>query len=188
MRRRALLLAAAAMTIAAAVRAHTPYSQWVVYRKRHLMILASKTDPAAYRLSQAVAATLAADLPDSKARPSRAGSLARLASLIGSKQMDVTVLTRAQAAALHRGEAPFQSLGAVPLRGLFELGDHLLVSRADFPAAHAYLIARTLDRNPGGLGAAAMPQPAGPGAVPPHDGVTAYRAGEPLPEGENPHE
>lgn len=185
MNRRSLLLTAPALALAVGVRqawAHTPFVQWVIYRKRHLMILASKTDPLADQLSREIAATLSTHLPDSKARPSRAGSLGRLASLISSKQMDVTLLTRDQAAALHLGHAPFQDSGPLPLRSLFELGDHLLLSRADFPEAHAYLIARTLDVERAGLTSGGTPRrPAKDVRVPPHEGVTAYRSGSALP-------
>ena len=70
----------------------------------------------------------------------------------------------------------------MPLRGLFELGDHVLVSRADLPEAHAYLIVRTLDLKRESLLSDTTPlRPAEHAAVPPHDGVTTYRNGDPPP-------
>jgi TRAP-type uncharacterized transport system substrate-binding protein len=163
-------------------RAHTPYRQWQVYRKRHLLIVASKTDPAAYETGSALAAALAEHLPESKARPSRAPSLERVASLVASKQMDVAVLTPAQAAALVDGRAAFHGAEAVALRALFATARHLLVCRADFPAAHAYLVVQTLDRRRAelALAGARVPDPA-QSPVPVHEGALAYLQGRPLP-------
>ena len=49
---------------------HTPYRQWVVYRKRRLLIGTSKTDGPTYPLGLRVAEVLLAHLPESKARAS----------------------------------------------------------------------------------------------------------------------
>lgn len=161
-----------------AVSAHTPYRQWKVYRKRRLLIVGAKTDPAGYRLTRAVAETLAAQLPDSHARPSRASNTARLASLLRTKQMDVAVLARAEAVALRRGHGTFRDVGPVELRALFALGAHLLVCRADFPEAHAYLLVQTLDQHREALasGDARLPGAAEALAVPLHAGVLVYLA------------
>ncbi len=82
------LLGAAALALGA----HTPYCQWKVYRRRHLLIVASKTDPEAYRTAAALATALAEHLPESKARPSRAPSLERVASLVASVVVGGTAL------------------------------------------------------------------------------------------------
>lgn len=168
--RRAFLLAAAGVIVAG----HTPFLQWTVYRKRHLLILGSKADPAGYRLVVAVAETLARDLPDSKARPSRASNERRLASLLATGQMDVAVLTPATAQAIAGGAGAFADAGPVDLRLLLRLGDHLLVARADFPEQHAFLVVEALDHaRLEGAGA----QVALPGAAPPlpvHPGALLY--------------
>ena len=82
MERRAFLGAAgrAALVVAAAglLPGHTPYRQWVVYRKRHLMILASKRDPEGYAKCRGLAERLAAAIPESRARPSRAANAERI--------------------------------------------------------------------------------------------------------------
>ncbi len=165
-----------------ALGAHTPYRQWKVYRRRHLLIVASKTDPEAYETGTALAAALAEHLPESKARPSRAPSLERVASLIATKQMNVAVLTRAQAAALMNGRAAFHKGAPVALRALYATAAHLLVCRADFPAAHAYLVVQTLDRQRAALplAGARVPDPA-QSPVPVHEGALAYLDGRPLP-------
>lgn len=154
--------------------AHTPYRQWLIYRQRHLLILGTKSEPGGYRLCRAVAETLAAHLPDSRAQPSRAASLARLASLLATGQMDVAVLARAEAAALRAGAGPFAGVGPVDLRALFGLGPYLLVARADFAEAHAYLVVETLDRNRAALGPAARLPRAEADALPLHPGARAY--------------
>ena len=45
---------------------HTPYEQWVVYRRRVLLIGSSRDDPEGYRLGRHVAEILARDLPESR--------------------------------------------------------------------------------------------------------------------------
>ncbi|MFQ5776045.1 MAG: hypothetical protein ACE5GS_16110 [Kiloniellaceae bacterium] len=175
---RAGLLGLAAL----AASAHTPYRQWLVYRKRHMLIVASKSDREAYRLGAAVAETLAKYLPGSKARPSRAPTKARLASLLSTGQMDVAVLARADAAALAAGAGRFKDYGPLDLRALFALGAHVLVARADFPKAHAFLVVQTLDRNRAELPVAGARLPnttAEP--VPLHSGALAYLEGRRAP-------
>jgi hypothetical protein len=95
--------------------------------------------------------------------------------------MDVAILSAADAAALVEGRPPFADFGGVALAGLFGLGDYLLVSRADFPARHAYLVSRTLYEHRA-LIPGARPLKAGMGALPLHPGTLAYLQGEPLPE------
>lgn len=176
-RRRALLiLGARAAGLAGAwlsLGAHTPYQRWKVYRQRHLLIVASKTDPDAFRLGKAIAAILATDLPESQAQASRAPNLVRIASLLGTAQMDVAVLAHADAAALNEGVGPFAESGAVALRTLFVMDAHLLVCRADFPQEHSFLIAEALDHNRGELPGAVPDENAAP--VPGHAGALDYR-------------
>ena len=160
---------------------HTPYRQWVVYRKRRLLIGTSKADGPTYPLGKQVAETLLAYLPESRARASRAPDPWRLASLLSTAQLDVAILSATDAAALLQGRAPFADFGGVALAGLFGLGGHLLVARADFPERHAYLVSRTLAEHRAPIpGAHALA--AGEGALPVHPGTLAYQQGLPLPE------
>ncbi|MFQ5898542.1 MAG: hypothetical protein ACE5JN_09870 [Candidatus Methylomirabilia bacterium] len=178
-----LALAGAAWTFGTG---HTPYRQWVVYRKRHLLILTSRTDGPSYPLGKRVAEILATHLPASKARVSRAPYTERIASLISTKQMDVALLSRDDAAALLEGRPPFADYGPVPLRVIIGLGNYLLVCRDDFPAPHAYLVARTLSAHRAEVPVPVFPDPPGakePDAtVPTHPGALAYFEGRPLPE------
>ncbi|MGQ4808838.1 hypothetical protein NKDENANG_02231 [Candidatus Entotheonellaceae bacterium PAL068K] len=172
-------------TVWALTSAHTPYRQWSVYRQRHLFILTSKTDGLSYVLGKRVAEILAVHLPNSQARVTRAPYTERVASLISSKQMEVALLSRGNAIAMHHGWPPFADSGPVALRRIIGLGEYLLVCRNDFPARHAYLVAKTLSTNhaelavpvsPGGGGA---PEPEA--AVPIHPGALAYFQGRPPP-------
>ena len=123
---------------------HAPYPQWSVYRQRHLIILTSKADRGSFPLGKAIAETLATYLPDSEARVSRAPDWQRVASLITTEQMELAVMPRWAAVALAEGRSPFQRFEAANLRSLYDLGDHVLVCRANFDADHARWVADTL--------------------------------------------
>lgn len=179
MRRRAVLEAGFALAAWLTTSAHTPYGQWAVYRSRHLLVLTEKTDPPSYALGKRVAAILATWLPTSSARVARAPYARRVASLISTGQLDVAVVSREKAAALRAGRPPFEEFAPVPLRTLADLGPYLLVCREDFPARHAWLVARTLSEHREGLPEAGRH---GPVPVPLHPGAAAFRNGLPLPE------
>ena len=181
MNRRRFLTAGLATAALVLTSGHTPYRQWVIYRKRRLLIGSSKADGPSYPLGKQVAETLLTNLPESKARASRAPNAWRLASLLSTAQLDVAVLSAADAAAMLQGRPPFADFGGVALAGLFGLGDYLLVARADFPARHAYLVSRTLYEHRAAI-PGARPLKASVGALPLHPGTLAYLQGEPLPE------
>ena len=180
MRRRHLLRIGMAGTAWFALSGHTPYGHWQIYRQKHLLIGSCKTDAPSYPLAQRIAETLVRQLPESSARASRAPDQRRIASLLASDQWQVSVLRRAEAADLAAGRGLFETVGAVPLNGLFAMGGHLLVCRPDFPDRHAWLVAATLTEN-----AAEIPDgsPAGPGAagIPIHPGALAHAEGNSLP-------
>jgi TRAP-type uncharacterized transport system substrate-binding protein len=180
MRRRTALklgLAGAAWLLCGA---HTPYGQWQVYRRRHLMIGTSRADAPTYPLGQRVAEVLATHLPESSARVTRGPDAWRLASLITSGQIEVILLSADHVLALRDGQAPFEAFGATRLCSLFVFGDHWLVCRPDFPDRHAYLVVETLaihgDPTLGGR----TPDPVA-SPVPIHPGALAYLRGDPLP-------
>jgi hypothetical protein len=54
--------------------AHTPYGQWQVYRRKHLMIGTSKADPPSYPLGRRIVEILVDYLPESSARVTRGPS------------------------------------------------------------------------------------------------------------------
>lgn len=180
MKRRALLKSVLAGAALLLTPAHTPYRQWVVYRQRHLLILTSRGEGSSYALGRNLAEVLAARLPASQARVVRAPHMARIASLISTKQIDVALMARGDAVALMTGRAPFVDYGPVPLRVIAGLGRFLLICREDFPARHAYLVAETMSEHRAELTATLTP---GQGeGVPTHPGALAYYQGKPLPE------
>ena len=168
--------------------AHAPYGQWGAYRKRHLLILTTRSDPASHELGERLAAILADALPESRAQAARAPHIGRLASLISTKQMDLALMRADDAAALLEGAAPFAEYGPTPLRIVVSLGDFLLICREDFPARHAWLIAEALSKARDALPLASGEARAGRLSL--HPGAQAYFAGGPLPtqEAEDSHE
>jgi len=156
---------------------HTPYRQWVVYRKRHLLILTNRADPPSHPLGTRVAEVLAAELPESRARVARAPSGERIASLISTGQLDVALMRRGEARALLEGTAPLAGYGPVALRALTTLGAFVLVCRDDFPERHGYLVARALaPHRPALLALAPEAAPDAPPPVPLHPGAAAHYA------------
>jgi hypothetical protein len=162
---------------------HAPYGQWGVYRKRYLLILTTRADPTSFELGRRIAAVLAEQLPESRARVSRAPHKERIARLISSKQMDVALMHRNDAADLRVGASPFADYGRVPLHTIVALGDYRLVCRHDFSARHAWLIADALSKHHHhSFGDSIRVSGEAPDArVPLHSGAQAYFSGRTLP-------
>lgn len=176
-RRRFLLgsvLAAAAFLLGG----HTPYNQWVVYRKKHLLIGCHKGDPRGYTLAKETVVALERHLPAAKARVARAPHAGRLASLLATDQLEIAVLTEADAVAMRDGVEGFAPYGSVDLRSLIPIGDRLLVARADFPERHAWLLAEALNH----MALSRAPDVSHPSRPAWHAGSLAYFEGRPLPE------
>jgi NMT1 family protein len=129
---------------ACGVMGHSPYRQWQVYRKSRLIIVTSAAEPASYPLGEAVAALLAQHVPDSRALAARAADSIEIVKLLGSNQLDLAILTAADARDAGEGRGRFAPLGALRLRTLRALNGHVLVSREDFPDTTAEAIAQTL--------------------------------------------
>ena len=169
MHRRQVLKTAAALSVWLLASGHTPYRQWVVYRRKHLLIGANKADPPTYDLGKKVAALLAKELPESRARVARAPHAWRLASLMTTNQIELVLLSSEDVQALRDGRDGFEAFGKTELRSLFHFGRYWLISRPDFPSDHASLLAETLRSH--GVGIAKLqgvpdheaPVPAHPG-------------------------
>lgn len=176
--RRNVLRLGALAAVWLAAGAHTPYRQWTVYRRKHLLLLAHRDDPETYEVATALAETLQARLPESKARVTRAPHLHRVASLLATGQLDFAVLRLEDALTMLHGDAPLDPYGKIPLTGVAAFGGRVLVARADVPDEHGWLLARALNSGAGAFG-----------ALPPHPGVLAYAQGEAIPESsEHAHE
>jgi TRAP-type uncharacterized transport system substrate-binding protein len=179
-RRRRFLQAGFVAAVWFATGAHTPYRQWQVYRRRHLLIGTSKADAPTYPLGRRIAEVLATQLPESRARVTRGPDPWRLASLLTTGQLEVALLAQSDVAALRDGRAPFDAFGPTDLNLLFAFGAYFLVCRPNFPDHHAYQVVRTLAENAGAIsGAQPVAATAGPVAL--HAGARAYALGKPMP-------
>lgn len=180
MRRRALIHACGTFGAWCLLSAHTPYRQWQVYRRRHLVIGTSRADAPSYALGKRIVFVLLEHLPESSARVTRGPDPWRLASLLTTSQLDVVLLSTEDALALQEGRAPFEAFGPTELRALTRLGSHLLLTQPDFPDRHAYLVAMTLSEHGDALEAAVE---IAAKLVPAHPGALAYASGAPEPAG-----
>ncbi|HSR70970.1 MAG TPA: hypothetical protein VLL72_01195 [Kiloniellales bacterium] len=176
--RRRVLRGVLAIAAGLLLSGHTPYRQWVVYRKKHLLIGCHKADPETYDLAKRAVALLEEHLPAARARVARAPDARRLASLLGTGQMEVAMLDAADAEGMLQGTGPFAPYGPVSLRLLVRLGGRLLVCRADFPERHAWLVTGAL----AGTELADLGTPTTDSAVPWHPGSRAFLDGRPEPE------
>lgn len=177
MRRREILWAPLLLAFCQSAAAHTPYGQWVVYRKKHLLIGAHRADPPTYTQAKRLAAVLAEHLPKSRSRVARAPTAGRLASLLGTDQLDVAVLSRQDALAMRGGEGKFTPYGKIPILLLADLGTYVLVAHERFPARHAWLVSRTLSEASGVAKGFAAPS----GDISWHPGTDMFLKGEPEP-------
>lgn len=151
MHRRQVLKIAATLSAWLLASGHTPYRQWQVYRRKHLLIGANKADPPTYELAKRIAALLAKELPESRARVARAPHAWRLASLLTSDQLQLILLSEQDVGALSEGRDGFEAFGRTELRPLYRFGGYWLVCRPDFPKDHAGLLTQTFMNHGTGL-------------------------------------
>lgn len=172
-------LAVLPMLASAGGSAHTPFQQWVVYRRKHLLVGTCRTDPAGYELGKRLVALLERELPEAKARVTRAPDQERLASLLTTGQLSTILLRPGEARALRAGEASFGDYGPFALVALAAVEDHRLVSAEDFPAHHAWLLARALFSSQADRLTRTLLDD---GHLPLHSGAQAFLTGEPMPD------
>lgn len=176
MNRRTFLWASVLLAFGQKAEAHTPFGQWVVYRKKHLLVGAHRADPMTYDLAKQVAAELAEHLPKSKSRVARAPTAGRLASLMGTDQLDVAVLSPEDVAGMRAGTGRFEPYGKISLKLLAHLGTHLLVAHERFPRRHAWLVTAALNE------AKIISQQSAPTPqIDWHQGSRMYNDGKPMP-------
>ena len=131
--------------------AHTPYAQLDAYRVRHLQVLTARSDLVGDAIADKWVAVLSEHLPKSKAVVSRARNFVRMASLLKTDQAKVAVLSYADAKAMFEGAAPFEDYAPMELQVLLDDGAYLLLTRADLPENHGFLLVSTLLEKGAGL-------------------------------------
>ncbi|MGF1551867.1 MAG: hypothetical protein ACFBWO_05100 [Paracoccaceae bacterium] len=172
---RRLVLAGGLALAAGAAVAHTPYGQWVVYRRKHLLIGAHRGDARTYDLAKKVTEVLGHELPEARARVARGPRPQRIASLMGTGQLLTAVLAEAEALAMLEAAPPFDNYRPVPLRRLVGLeAGYSLHAGPTLPDDHAWLVAAALAH--AGLGTRPEARP-----IALHAGAAAFWHGEPRP-------
>ncbi len=177
--RRTILRCGLILVAVLVLSAHTPYRQWEVYRMKHLLIGTSREDTASYPLGKQLAELLVQAVPESRARVVRARTVERLGSLISTNQLKLLLISDKHLAEMAEGTGPFKAFGPIEIARLFHFDELVLISRADFPASHAWIVARAFLDNAEASGG--TPPRLGAGQVPIHPGVTAAVNGEELP-------
>lgn len=120
---------------------HAPYRQWTVYRAERLMIVASKSEKAAFPLAEMVANDLKRTIPQVKPEATRAPTLRHITRLILSQQIQVAVITTKQAQLMFQGKGEGSREGPVPLRVVAFLKEsHLLVAHTAFGKDNTFLM------------------------------------------------
>lgn len=162
---------------------HTPYSQWQVYRQKHLLIGCHRQDLETYKLAQNVVAVLDSHLPAAKARVARAPHPQRLASLLGTDQLQFSILDLPTLFDMIAGRDKFKPYGQLELQVLWRNQRYVLAARAEVPARHGWLVAAALDE--GTVSDTVSVSSSDEEETPKlnwHNGATIYRRGQPLPE------
>ena len=175
-RRGFLALTGAAALAAPAADAHTLYKQWLVYRQKHLLIGSHRGPGGTFAAAQDLVSILGHLLPEAQARAARAPFPERIASLIGTRQMDVAVLLPEEARAIRNGSGEFRPYGQVPLTLLADFRPHVIVAHADFATHHGWLLAAAIHEG-------AVPPPvtlANGTGLPLHGGARAFLEGVDL--------
>ena len=113
--------------------------QWYVFRANHLIIVTGDTGPGAFALAEAVAATIAAHLPESKAMAARAQTPVDVVMLLQSNQLQVALLSADDAVEASSGGGRFKEDGPVRFR---TLAVFFLPADAH-PIAYAHIVVRT---------------------------------------------
>jgi hypothetical protein len=170
--RRQLLRAAAALAALTLLSAHSPYGQWGAFRKARLIVFANAQDAQSQTLAKSLAARIDAAEPSSKATWARAPNAFEAMKLLESHQADVILLTAAQAQQARAGQGVFAPLGAQALKLLALHSSYALIALDEYPAAHAWRVARALRERD----AAKIPE-----GLEYHEGALAFLEGKDIP-------
>ena len=127
-----------------------------------------------YDLARKIVTELNDKLPAASARVARAPTPGRIASLIGTAQLDVALISHQEAVDMSNGIGTFQPYGKIDIKTLFLTQNYALIGRAEIPDRHGWLIAHALDGSELKITDKADPP------VPWHRGVINFHSGNPL--------
>jgi len=113
--------------------AHSPWGQYQVYRRKHLLILSSRDDELSYPFSKELVACLDNVLPIAKARPARAINIERAFDLLRTDQFQFAVFDRENIDKMRNATGEFADRAPVDLATLLQFRNMRMVVRRDFP-------------------------------------------------------
>ena len=122
--------------------AHSPWGQYHAYRQQHLLIMSTREDIPTYPFSKLLIEVINQELPEASARPARARTFKRVQSLLSTGQIPLLLLSKKNARALINGTGPFRKFGKTKSFVIYNFGDLVLLSEANFPNRHAWQLTK----------------------------------------------
>jgi len=122
--------------------AHSPWGQYHAYRQQHLLIMSTREDIPTYPFSKLLVEVINQELPAASARPARARTFKRVQSLLSTGQIPLLLLSKKNARALINGIGPFRKFGKTESFVIYNFGDLVLLSEANFPNRHAWQLTK----------------------------------------------
>ncbi len=133
MLRRTFLCMLPAFFIPPMAKAHSPWGQYAVYRKKHLLVLSTRDDADSYSYSKLLVDAINKSAPEASARPARAINLERAYNLLRTDQFQFALLSRANIQSMRAATGTFAGRPSVDLKTIYQF-DHLeFAVVADFP-------------------------------------------------------
>ena len=127
--------------------AHSPWSSYLNYRAKHLLIMSVKTDAPTYPFSELLIEYINKELPEAQSKPARAKDFERVQSLFSTKQMPLVLLSKQNAKDLINGEGEFKKFGPTDAKVLYGFGDLILLIQPSLPNRHAWLLLNALKQS-----------------------------------------
>ncbi len=146
-------------------------------RQRYLLIHSYRTDLKTDSLADLIVNSLAATLPEARARVARARDAQRVGSLITTGQAMLAVMSAEDATNLYRGTSQFKGLNPGMIRSLLQNEEFFLVAATDFPTEHAWLVTSALIHD-GVIKNLDLADISANAVIPMHSGALAYANGE----------
>ena len=132
------------LTLSGFVNAHTPYRQWKVVRKKHLLIYSNREDLKTDQLAEQVNKVLKQFLPDAKSMVARGRNYKRIASILTTGQGMLALFKKVEARNLFNGKYPYKGFSGKHIRLICQIDDYYLLSNTSFKNDHAILTYDTL--------------------------------------------